>query len=342
MSALRIGVLGAARITPMALLTPARDVARDLGANVVVVAAIAARDRRRAARFAARHGIAAVYDDYDALIHSDVDAVYNPLPNSHHHAWTIKALNAGKHVLVEKPMAQNAAEATAMRDAADTNGRVLMEAFHWRHHPLADAVLDEVKGIWPLRSVRASFIVPFFLPGDIRYRHDLGGGAIMDTGCYATHIVRTFAGLAGLDADIVVDDADVRLTKKRGGVDRWCRFDFHTTKNPEVHLQVEAGLCTGKIFSCRAVITGEGGTVDVWNPVAPQFGHRLRVHRDGRLRGRVVSGHSTYRHQLEAFVAAVNEGAPVVTDAKDGIRTMAAIDAFRSAAGLAAFVTVDA
>ena len=333
---LRIGVLGAARIAPMALLTPARAV----GADVVVVAAIAARDRARASTFAKKHQIADVYDSYDALIHSDVDAIYNPLPNSHHHPWTIRALQAGKHVLVEKPIAQNAAEAAAMRDAAASAGRVLMEAFHWRYHPLAAAALDEIQTIGPLRRVRATFIVPFLVPGDIRYRHELGGGAIMDTGCYATHMVRTFAGLAGRDVgDVVVDDADVRLTKRAGGVDRWSRFRFHAVARPDVELIVECGLASGKLFASRAVVVGEAGTVDVWNPVAPQFGHRLRVQRGGERHGRVVAGHSTYRHQLEAFVAAVTHGAAVVTDAADGVRTMAAIDAFRAKANLTPFVS---
>ncbi len=330
---LRIGVLGAARIAPMALLTPAKAV----GGDVVVVSAVAARARARAEAFAKKHGIADVFDNYEALINSDVDAIYNPLPNSHHHAWTIKALQAGKHVLVEKPIAQNAREAQEMRDAARASGRVLMEAFHWRYHPLAQAVLDDVASIGPLRQVRATFIVPFFVPGDIRFRHELGGGAIMDTGCYATHIVRTFAGLEGHDVDIVVDDADVRLTKKVGGVDRWCRFVFHTADRPDVELVVEAGLASAKVFASRAVIRGADGVVDVWNPVAPQFGHRLRVHRGGTIKGRAVSGHSSYRHQLAAFVAAVTGGAPVVTDGDEGVRTMAVIDTLRAAAGLTPF-----
>ena len=129
---LRIGVLGAARIAPSALIKPAKDNAD------VVVAAVAARDGSRARAFAAKHGIARVHESYEALIADpDLDAVYNPLPNGLHGKWTRAALAAGKHVLCEKPFTANAAEAREIADLAAKSDRVVMEAFHYRYHPLA-------------------------------------------------------------------------------------------------------------------------------------------------------------------------------------------------------------
>src|SRR5262249_9160307 len=132
-SPLRIGVLGAARITPMALLRPARQVPE------VTIVAVAVRDAARATKFAKKHRIPKVHPTYAALLADrEIDAVYNPLPNTHHGCWPIPALRAGKHVLCEKPLAANANEARAMAAAASESRRVLMEAFHWRYHPLAE------------------------------------------------------------------------------------------------------------------------------------------------------------------------------------------------------------
>lgn len=129
--AVRIGILGAARIAPMALIDSAKE------NREVVVAAVAARDVRRAQAFAATHGIGCAYGDYEALIADpDVDAIYNPLPNGLHGRWTRAALAAGKHVLCEKPFTANAAEAREIAALADDSGRVVMEAFHYRYHPL--------------------------------------------------------------------------------------------------------------------------------------------------------------------------------------------------------------
>jgi predicted dehydrogenase len=147
---LKIGTLGAAKITPAALVKPARRVP---GAEVV---AVAARDRARASRFAERHGISTVHPSYEALIADpNVDAVYNPLPNGLHGHWTVAALEAGKHVLCEKPFTANAAEAAAVAAAGARSGRVLIEAFHWRYHPLATRVLDVLGSgvLGPLRSL---------------------------------------------------------------------------------------------------------------------------------------------------------------------------------------------
>ena len=129
---LRIGILGAARIAPSALINPAK------GNVEVVVAAVAARDASRAQAFAAKHGIAGVHEGYESLIADpEIDAVYNPLPNSLHGRWTRAALAAGKHVLCEKPFAANAAEAREIAELAAKSKRVVMEAFHYRYHPLA-------------------------------------------------------------------------------------------------------------------------------------------------------------------------------------------------------------
>jgi len=190
MTPLRMGVLGAARIVPTALLTPARSVPE------VVVTAIAARDPNRARAFAARHGIPRALASYDDLVDDpDIDAVYNPLPNGLHCAWTLRALGSGKHVLCEKPLASNAAEALQMEQAADRAGRVLMEAFHWRYHPLAARMIRIVQGgtLGRIQHIETNMCVPLMLPGNIRYDYGLGGGSAMDTGCYAVHMLRPTA-----------------------------------------------------------------------------------------------------------------------------------------------------
>ncbi|MGH3409084.1 MAG: Gfo/Idh/MocA family protein [Streptosporangiaceae bacterium] len=128
----RVGTLGAARIAPTALVRPARVVPE------VVVTAVAAREPARAREFADKHGIPVVHDSYEALIGDpEIDAIYNPLPNSLHAPWTLRAIAAGKHVLCEKPFASNEAEAAEVADAAKSAGVVVMEAFHYRYHPLA-------------------------------------------------------------------------------------------------------------------------------------------------------------------------------------------------------------
>jgi len=173
---LRIGILGAARIAPMALVRPARSVPE------AAVLAVAARDETRARRFAARHGIPRVHRGYaELLADPEIDAVYNPLPNSLHCEWSIRALEAGKHVLCEKPLASNADEARRMTEAASRAGRVLVEAFHWRYHPLAERMKAIVESgeLGRVRHVEASCCFPLLLPGDIRYRLDLAGGALL-------------------------------------------------------------------------------------------------------------------------------------------------------------------
>src|SRR2546428_55411 len=184
---MRIGVLGAARIAPTALLRPASVV------DGVEVRAVAARDRRRAEAFAGRYGVAVVHDSYaDLVADPALDAVYIPLPNGLHATWTLAAIKAGKHVLCEKPFTSNAAQARQVVEAAEGTGLVVMEAFHYRYHPMARRMEDVVHSgeLGAIERVDTAMCFPLPLFSNIRYRFDLAGGALMDAGCYAVHWLR--------------------------------------------------------------------------------------------------------------------------------------------------------
>jgi predicted dehydrogenase len=319
---LRIGVLGAARIAPMALIRPARAVPE------VSVVAVAARDVERARAFAGKHGIPRVHASYDALIGDpEIDAIYNPLPNALHCEWTLRALRAGKHVLCEKPIAANAGEAERMARAAEETGRELVEAFHWRCHPLATRMRELVRSglLGEVRRVEASMCIPLPLPGDIRYRFELGGGATMDTGCYAINLVRFLA-----EAEPSVESAEAKLSSTE--VDRWMRAELRFEDGRSGG--VECSLFSAKLLAVRARVIGSLGTLDVLNPVAPHLFHRLRLRTRGETRRESVPGDATYTHQLRAFAAHVRGGARMSTDACDAVHNMRVIDAVYDRAGL--------
>ncbi len=318
---LRIGVLGAARITPMALVQPARRV----GAGIVT--AIAARDLGRARSFAARHRIATVHDSYGALLADPaIEAVYNPLPNSLHAPWTIRALEAGKHVLCEKPFAATSAEAETMAQAARDADRVLMEAFHYRYHPLFARMREIITSgeLGRVRHLEAHFCIPLWRRGDIRYRADLAGGGLMDTGCYTVHLLRH---LAGAEPEVV--RAAARWT--RGGVDRWLEAELRFPGGRTARLT--CALLSASVLRMSAAARGTTGSLHVINPIAPQFYHRLRVRNGTGRRTERVPGEASYDGQLRAFVAAVRRGAPFPTDPADAIANMRAIEAIYAAAG---------
>src|SRR5687768_16749663 len=173
MAALRIGILGAARIAPTALIKPARAV------DEVEVTAVAARDRAKAERFARKHRVPRVHDSYEALLADpDIDAVYNPLPNGLHGKWTMAALEAGKHVLCEKPFTANADEAVDVAKVEARTGLLVMEAFHYRYHPLADRVVELANDgtLGKIEHIHTWMIIPFIRSDDIRWKLGLAGG----------------------------------------------------------------------------------------------------------------------------------------------------------------------
>jgi predicted dehydrogenase len=319
---LRLGVLGAARITPMALLRPARQVPE------VRVAAVAARDPARAAAFAAKHGIPRAHRTYDELVADpEIDAIYNPLPNSHHALWSIRALEAGKHVLCEKPLASNAAEAEEMDAAARRTGRLLVEAFHYRYHPLAARMREILDGdeIGAVRQIEAHMCIPLLRPGDIRFRYDLAGGATMDVGCYTINLLRHLAA-----AEPRVTAATARLSSP--DVDRYmeARFAFEDGRT----ARLTCSLLSPVLVRVSAKVRGDRGELAVLNPYLPHFYHRLRVRTPAGSRTERVSGDATYTHQLRAFAAACSNGTPPITSSTDAIANMRVIDAVYDAAGL--------
>lgn len=186
----RWGILSTARIN-----RPVIAAAR--ASDRFEVVAVASREQARADAYAREHGIERAHGTYEALLEdTDVEAVYNPLPNSMHVDWTIRALEAGKHVLCEKPFDRRPAEVERAFDAAERLGLVLMEAFMWRHHPQTKKLAELVRSgrIGEPRVVLARFTFPLTDEADIRMLPDLDGGALMDTGCYCVSAARLIGG----------------------------------------------------------------------------------------------------------------------------------------------------
>lgn len=325
----RFGILGAAQIAPTALIRPAVHVP---GARVV---AVAARDPGRAHRFATEWGIARAHESYAGLLDDDgIDAVYVALPASKHARWSIDALRAGKHVLVEKPMATDAAEAMEMAEVAKATGKLLVEAMHWRYHPVAEQLLHVVADSGgPVRTT-GRFTAPVAERSDIRYQLDLAGGAMLDLGCYPLHWARTVAGETGavVAAEAVEASPGVDLAMQ-------ATLAFPSGTWADVSCSMKPGV---PIERSLLVVTPEG-SVELENLLAPDPDTVVVVNTDRerwhlpRPQGPdgAADDRTTYEHQLLAFVRAVNGGPPPLTTAASAVETMRLLDQAYAAAGLA-------
>lgn len=244
---LRIGILGTAKIARAFIAGVAPS-------EKVVVTAVAGRNFEKTRAFAEETGVARARASYDALLADpEVDAVYNPLPNSLHAEWSIRAAEAGKHVLCEKPLAVTAREAEAMFDAARRHGVRLVEAFPYRSQPQTlrlKELLNE-NAIGPVRLVRASFGFTIADAGNIRLDPALGGGALYDGGVYPTNLVRTIAGT---------------LPSRVHALARWT--DRNVDRSLVASLEFPGGLLAQ--ISCsfetavhrHALIAGENGVIE--------------------------------------------------------------------------------
>jgi predicted dehydrogenase len=318
-------VLGAARIAELAIVGPA-------GVTGTRLVAIAARDRARAAAYAAQHGVERALASYaDVVAAPDVEAVYNPLPNALHGTWNLAAIDAGKHVLSEKPFAANAEEAADVAAAAHDRGVLVIEGFHYLHHPVTRRLHELLAAgdLGELVHVETTIEIEDPGPRDPRWSLDLAGGATMDLGCYSLHAQRVLAPWAGGEPELVSASAGERPGEP--GVDEWLearlRFPSGATGVARCHMASDRRQMTYRVVGSR----GEA--------LVPNF---VEPHRDDRVVVRTPAGEhverhgtrSSYTYQFEAFVRAVRGGAALPIDVDDAVATMRLIDACYLAAGL--------
>jgi predicted dehydrogenase len=314
---MRIGLLGAARIAPPAVIAPAARA----GDTIV---AVAARDPERARAFAAEHGIPHVALDYQALIaRDDLDLIYVGLPISAHAPWTIRAAERGHAVLCEKPFATSVVEAQAMVAAGQAGGRPVLEAFHYRHHPLFHALLALVRddAIGPLAQAEASFDAEIPRADAVRWSRALGGGALMDLGCYPLHALRTLLG----EPEVLTAEAEFV-----DGVDAALQGELRFPGG--VEGRITCAMNAGR-RAATVRLVGERGEIRVENFVAPHMGHQLVVRDAAGERTLTVEGRTTFDHQLDHVRAVLAGDAAPLTGGEDAIAQMAAIDTLYRVAG---------
>lgn len=312
----RWGLLSTARINE-AILAGARQSPR------TQIVAVASRDQRRADSYASRRGIERAYGSYEGLLaDDDVEVVYNSLPNSLHVEWSVRALEAGKHVLCEKPMDRRVESVERAFDTAERTGRLLMEAFMYRHHPQTQRAAELVRGgaIGDLRQLRSLFSVTLADETDVRMSPDLDGGALMDLGCYCISMQRLLAGEPEL--------AFGRQRSGGGGVD--VGFVGILQFPGEVFGEFRCGFDLPEENGLEAI--GSGGTLVVRDPVRCRDPH---VEVNGERID--VEDVDRYLLQVENFSAAVRGEAEPLLGRADAVGQVRAIEAlYRSAASGAA------
>lgn len=324
---LRWGILGPGRIAPR--------IVRALVANPRgELQAVAGRDPDRARAFAERHGAPTTHATYAELLADPaVDVVYVALPNGLHAEWTIRALDAGKHVLCEKPLALTVADVDAIANAAARNGRIAVEAFMYLHHPQTLRTLEIVRAgtIGEVQVVSSAFSFLLTYPNDPRIDPDLGGGSLWDVGCYPVSISRRIAG------------------EEPEGVAAFARFDERGVDRSFVgQLRFPSGLLAHfeSGFSApdreRVEIVGSEATLVLDHPFLPHPdgpAPGITILRDGRAEHLEVETIDDYRAEVDDLQAAILDGTPPRVDlafSRGSIATLVALDrAARSPAGAA-------
>ena len=311
----RWGVLGVARIATGKVIT-----AMQRGDNAEIVA-IASRDIEKARRTAAALGIPKAYGSYEQLLADpEIEAVYNPLPNHLHVPWSIRAAEAGKHVLVEKPVALGVAECRTLIEARDRTGVKMGEAFMVRTHPLWLRARELVRAgeIGPLRAVMTAFSFYNRDPANVRNVLEMGGGGMMDIGCYGIQAARYFFG------------EEPRRVVSLIGRDPEFRIDSIAS----VLLDFPSGQ---SVFTCslqmtpyqRVQIAGERGRIEIeipFNPM-PDRPTRIFVSTGAGIRTEEIAPCDQYTIQGDLFSKAIRGEGEVPTPLEDAIRNMAVIEA---------------
>jgi predicted dehydrogenase len=325
MTTLRWGILGPGRIAPRLVRATGACARAEL-------VGVASRDIERAAAFAETHAIPTAFASYDALVDSpDVDVVYISLPNHLHARWTIRALEAGKHVLCEKPLALTVAEVDAIATAADRTGRIAVEAFMYLHHPQTIRAVELARGgsLGRLELVNGTFSFSLTYPDDPRIDPDKGGGSLWDVGCYPVSLSRR---VAGEEPDRV--HAFARFDER--GVDRTFVGQMHFPGG--LLAQFDSGF--GAPFRQRIEIVGSEATLVLDAPFLSEPDGppvSMVLWRDGAATPIEVDAVDQVRAEVEDLTAAVLDGAPPRVDlpfSRGGIASLVALDdAARRSAG---------
>jgi predicted dehydrogenase len=326
---LNFGVLSTASVNEYAFLPVIKRIP---GAKLV---AVASRDAERARVYAKKNGILRSYGDYDSLLSdADIDCIYIPLPISMHAEWSVKAMEAGKHVLCEKPVAANEAEARAIAEKVKETGAIFAEAFHYRYHPLAECVEKLVRGgeIGEVTNVFAQFGIPLPDRGKVQFRPDLAGGALLDIGCYPVSFSRWIA----VCDEAVVVKATAKMTST--GVDGSMRADLKFKNG----ITAKIGCSLIELMPMSAFIRGTKGSISILAPFTPAFyagpvlvGVYAMILQQGiRIRNIRVTRALTYQRQLESFCDCVRSGSSPLTNADEAVVNMRLIDAIYNKAGV--------
>lgn len=308
------GILG----TGMIAKVLARAIAECPTATLV---AVGSREQAKAEAFAAEFGAAKAYGSYEALLADpEVRFVYISLPNSLHHEWTLKAAQAGKHILCEKPLSVTVSEAEAMFAAAREAGVVLMEAFMYRCHPQVARIQQIVASgeIGELRVIRSRFSYGMNDLTNVRFSKPLHGGALMDVGCYCTSFSRLVAG---------GEPVRVSGEARWGAVSEVDEVFVGTLRFADGTLaQFDAGMiCAG---ATNADIMGSKGHLEVPQPWKPGAESNLIVRVGRQTREERIAGANPYVLEVENIQAVVNEGAaPIISEAETvgNMRTICAL-----------------
>lgn len=319
----RVGILGAAKIAPSAIIAPCSK------RSDCEVVAVAARDLGKAKAYAAKHQIPHFETDYEALVRrDDIDLIYNALPPARHADLSIAALEAGKSVLCEKPFAMNAAEALKMVQTAERTGGHLLEAFHHRFHPVFMHIMDVINSgqLGKIEHIDAIFSVAIpDTPNELRHELTLGGGALMDLGCYPAHWIRTVCG-----ATPTVTSA--QITEGRPGI------DVRTVANMSLPGGATATLTTdmmpGTPFHALLDIKAEDGRLLVKNPLHPHLGHKIQLTIDGTSTETVLESNPTYDYQLAHVLDVMRGNTAPLTGGVDALENMQLIDEIYRKGGL--------
>jgi len=318
---MRLGLLSTARIND-AILAGASESDR------VEVVAVASRAVERAHAYAAEHGIPRSHSSYEMLFEDpDVDTVYVSLPNGLHHEWTMRALQAGKHVLCEKPYSRSPGDVEEAFDTAGRAGLVLMEAFMYRHHPQTQAIATLVRegALGRLLAVRSTFTFPLASLADVRAQPELAGGALMDVGCYCVNGSRLLAG----EPETVFAE---QLTGPTG-IDMAL---FGTMRFPgDLVGQFEASFVAPQRQSLEVV--GENAVLTATAPWRTDWPGEVRIARGDESERVTVPNGNAYRLELENMADAIAGIAPPLLGRDDALGQARTIDAlYRSAASGAA------